>query len=550
MNSHLLTLGADFLHLQEDGNRFSDVYLQLRKKFMVQRYSPPKNEQLHEPEASYLKDKNPAPTLTEKHLRAVWYDGKFEHRNLKLVDGRKISIVSPGVWNSGEGPDFKDAELRIENQILRGDVEVHLRSSDWHQHGHSRDPKYNQVILHLVLFHNLRTESVQNREGKKVPQLELKDALSGSWETLAKTFEVEGYPYKSNALLGECGKAMGLPGRIHLEKYDAVQLLFRLAGDSRILLKGEPYQNLTKKSDLFEQLDRLLYSKIVEGLGYSQNKAAMKELAGRVSYDFMKRSIQRTSGEMRTLRIQAILFGAAGLIPMLSSSFDDETTRFVSALSFEWNEISSGIEPMKKSQWLFRGLRPHNFPTRRLAGLSYFLAEHMEKGLFLTALEIVRNWEKPEKTHEAKIFSQRFEQVQKFLFQSGWGYFGVHANFGGNKFLHKVALIGEERSLTIWVNAILPFLVRWCRENKKDKLEEELYCFWKRIQTLSNNNISKMMLHRLLGSRGANFSVEKEQTQQGLIQLFQDFCDTKPTACIGCPFPRLVSLTIPELLRG
>ncbi|MCS7001422.1 MAG: DUF2851 family protein, partial [Dehalococcoidia bacterium] len=66
-------------------------------------------------------------------------------------DQRDVTVVYPGRRVGGPGPDFRDAILAFpDGQILRGDIEIHVRAADWTAHGHHRDPAYNGVVLHVV----------------------------------------------------------------------------------------------------------------------------------------------------------------------------------------------------------------------------------------------------------------------------------------------------------------------------------------------------------------------------------------------------------------
>lgn len=520
--------------------RFSEAYLQLRQRFMIERLLPVVQGQVREPQETYLKAKDHSSTLTEKHLRAVWYDLRFERRGLKLTDGRKISVIHPGEWNTGEGPDFTGARIKIEDVPVCGDAELHLRASDWVRHGHHENEKYNQVVLHVVLVNDLKQDHPQTQKGDPIVQLELQDALTQEFGVHLTSLTLEDYPYRSNVLLGQCGKALGFPEKQFLERSAFVEQLIKAAGDGRILLKGQKPQFINFASGHsalkpLEELDTELYKKIMEGLGYVQNKQPMMQLAQRVPYSFLKRAVQKLSGEQRIFRFQAILFGAGGLLPDTAQSLDQETQDFVQLLWSEWDLFRSAIQPMKKSDWTFHGVRPNNFPTRRLAGLSHFLNQNMDEGIFKTALAIVQGWKRENLKPVDLVW-----QTKKMLFQSGWGYFGLRASFGSKKFSKACALIGEDRSLAIWVNSFLPLLTAWSREQNERLLEEQLYRVWEQIPVLDKNKISKTMLLRFLGAAGDSFEVKKEKTQQGLIQIFQDFCDTKPNACIGCPFPRLV----------
>lgn len=534
---------SDPVQTLQDRNRFSDRYLELREDYRIR---PPRIHHLREPRGKYLKDKNESKTLTEKHFRAVWYENRYERRGLRLADGRKISVVLPGEWNTGEGPDFLNAEIRIEDGVIQGDVEIHLRASDWIKHGHQKDSKYNRVILHVVLFGENGKVSARTQEGKEIPQLELKDSLT-DLDQLLESFDIENYPYKTAAFLGQCGKSLGLPSRIHPEKYEFIHLLLNTAGDGRILIKGkmQEFKDGNGKLKNFDELDSVIYSKILEGLGYSQNKIPMITLSKNVPYSLIKNVIKKTPVELGILRLEAIFFGASGLLPVLDNQYDEETKKYLSDLHAEWKKYGNGIKVMSKSEWVFKGIRPHNYPTRRLSGMSYYLSKNVDSGLFQSVLNQMNEWN----NHGSGDARKSRQQIQKTLIQSGEGYFGVRAIFGGKKFLRKAALIGEERSLIVWVNTFLPLLAVWARENDQINAEENLHRLWIEISTKNQNRISKVMLGRILGSKADSIKINKEHLQQGLIQIFQDFCDTKLSGCTGCSFPRLMLLSSNDLLR-
>ena len=90
--------------------------------------------------------------LTERQVQAIWYDAALRPKNLVTRRGSEVSVVSPGVWNLGAGPDFKGAVLEIgrERRRVVGDVEIHLCPSDWDFHRHGADPNYRNVIAHVT----------------------------------------------------------------------------------------------------------------------------------------------------------------------------------------------------------------------------------------------------------------------------------------------------------------------------------------------------------------------------------------------------------------
>jgi hypothetical protein len=91
-------------------------------------------------------------SFPEKLFQRIWARREFDARDARTADGRRMKIVHPGLWNHLGGPDFREARVEIEGELLTGDVELHLRVQDWAAHGHSNDPAYANVVLHVVLF--------------------------------------------------------------------------------------------------------------------------------------------------------------------------------------------------------------------------------------------------------------------------------------------------------------------------------------------------------------------------------------------------------------
>ena len=106
----------------------------------------------------------------ELALSAAWHGGLS--RSLVTVDGTPLTVVFRGNWSHGFGPDFADAMIRFgEHDLRTGGVEIHHRASDWMRHGHHLDPRYNDVILHVVS--RLDTAEVRRLDGAIVPAVVL-----------------------------------------------------------------------------------------------------------------------------------------------------------------------------------------------------------------------------------------------------------------------------------------------------------------------------------------------------------------------------------------
>jgi len=113
--------------------------------------------------------------MQEDLLHFVWKHRLFELSTLETVGGESITLHKTGRHNHSSGPDFLEADLTIGGVRWVGSVEIHVRSSDWHHHGHSGDPAYANVVLHVVFEDD---KPVLNPDGMRIPTLVLNGRLS------------------------------------------------------------------------------------------------------------------------------------------------------------------------------------------------------------------------------------------------------------------------------------------------------------------------------------------------------------------------------------
>lgn len=125
-------------------------------------------------------------TVAERVLQKIWLQRDFDFSAARLTDGRRLDIISPGEWNLLGGPDFHGVQLRIDGREMRGDVEVHFHDTDWRAHGHSSNPAYDGVVLHVLLFPpENRAAPVLLRNGTVLPTLVLLPLLYRDLEEYA-----------------------------------------------------------------------------------------------------------------------------------------------------------------------------------------------------------------------------------------------------------------------------------------------------------------------------------------------------------------------------
>ena len=116
--------------------------------------------------------------MQETLLHHIWNFKKFDFLNATTQQGQQLIISSVGIHNTTQsGPDFFNAKLKIDDQLWAGNVELHLKSSDWYAHRHEKDPAYDNVILHVVWEHDVE---IYRKDGQPIPTLTLKELVSES----------------------------------------------------------------------------------------------------------------------------------------------------------------------------------------------------------------------------------------------------------------------------------------------------------------------------------------------------------------------------------
>jgi hypothetical protein len=131
-------------------------------------------------------------SFPEKLLQKIWLRGDFDRASAVTLDGRRVRVVHPGKWNLLGGPDFASARVRFDDgREVTGDVELHLRASDWDAHGHARDPAYDRVLLHVVLFPPEARHITRGAGGELIPVLALLPLLHRGLEEFAADEAVE-----------------------------------------------------------------------------------------------------------------------------------------------------------------------------------------------------------------------------------------------------------------------------------------------------------------------------------------------------------------------
>lgn len=520
------------LVLPEEEN-FTDRYLKLSKNLFLVRDKDMDYQQI-------------PLSLNEKILRIIWYEQKFERRGLRTVGGKKICITSPGEWNLDEGPDFKGAEIRFGEKIISGDIEVDLKASDWKKHRHNRDEKYNQVILHIFFLNNRKKEKIARKANQEYAErVELRGVLREDY--LPNPEDMGDYPFRAYLKRGNCGK------KISVRSYPLVEKLLLWAGAGRFLLKTERFNQRLLQSSF----NQLLYEGVMEGLGYKANREPMLTLARLLPLRKIIKYAENFSSEACPARgkiylLETLYFYLSGLLPRTElvrggpeekyfSPSCPETKIYLEKLWTILKDYQKFLpSPLHPSRWVFKAVRPANFPLRRLSGMSRFLNCHwqeVKEDFFLSFYKKIKT-------------TNSINELKKIFFQHGEGYFANHSQFSEKKSKKVYALIGEERVSAILVNTVFPLFYLYALRENDLVTQKIVYSFYHSLKRINTNHIAKLMAYRLFGvEKIRQFPIESEQKQQGLLQIFQDFCETRISACAQCFFPQIFDLSIGEIIK-
>lgn len=413
--------------------------------------------------------------MNEALLMYAWKFRCFRPAQLKTTEGTEITILKPGKENTDAGPDFFMSELKLGDTHWVGNVEIHVKSSDWNLHQHQHDPSYNNVILHVVYIHDKEIDIV----GKQVPTLQLKDYLPADF--------LERFRSISNGS-GQsipCEKLLSGVAPIHINSCLSRMLV------ERLIQRTEQIKFLYDSTN--QNLLETFYQWLFIGFGQKVNKEAFHQLARTAPFSLVKKHTNEL------IQIEAMLFGVSGLLPI---STQDEYLLKLNKI-YNYQRQKHGLEELPKSVWKFLRMRPSNFPTLRIAQLSQLLRLH-------PALETLFTDDVDEKSLalQMKVELHPFWQ-NRFSFETSPR---VVDKQTGKDFIKHLQL-----------NVIIPF--RYFRahligENEVDEMERMIAAL-----PPEKNSITRKM-------EKAGFENTNAAKSQALIQLHNLYCEEKK--CLLC----------------
>ncbi len=413
--------------------------------------------------------------MTEKLLQFIWQFQYFNKQSLTTDDGSALNVLHPGQLNTNQGPDFSQGKIKINDTVWAGNIELHLKSSDWHLHNHSTDKNYNNVILHVVWQNDATIPDVN---GQNIPTLELQ-------------------PYVSKILLQKYEQLMQNQGFVPCENY--LPVLSGIAWFSwkerlaieRLMRKAKEVLVLLKESN--DHWEEVFWWMLAKNFGIPVNAEAFQNIARSVSINILAKHKNQLH------QLEALLLGQAGL---LNGDFTDD---YPIMLQKEYRFLSKkySLQPINKEPAFLR-MRPANFPTVRLAQLAMLINQSTH--LF-------------SRIKDAKTVAE----VQVLLTVTANDYWHYHYTFNEST-PYSPKSLGKQMANNIIINTVIPVLFAY-GVNRNEQKWKDIPVKWLLQLPPEQNTITRKWKEKEVLNQNAMDS-------QALIELKKNYCDKR--ICLDC----------------
>lgn len=416
--------------------------------------------------------------MNEDFIQYLWKHKKFDFSNLKTTNNESVLLQKVGEHNEvNSGPDFFNAQLIIDNQKWAGNVEIHVKSSDWYVHHHENDAAYDNVILHVVWEDDIE---IFRKNNTRIPSLQLKDYVDKTilvqYQKLFQSKELQWI---------QCEKQLKEVSDFTIANWQERLYLERLEQ------KAELIKELLENSS--NDWEAVLFKLLVKNFGLNVNRDAFMSLAN--SFDFS--ILRKCSNSLEQL--EALFYGQGKLLDSLS-----EVT-YVQNLVKEYEFLKGkfGLENQGVLPFQFFRLRPPNFPTIRIAQLAnlYF----RNKQLFSEMIQTVE-----------------LEELYQLFDVDTHDFWKTHYTFEKESPSKKKRITKSFIHLIV-LNTVIPLKFLYAKSQGKN-IEEEILRLLSQLPPEKNAIIDNF--------RSLGVGIEDGLHSQAMIQLKNKYCDQK--ACLQC----------------
>lgn len=413
----------------------------------------------------------------EDFIHYLWKYSLFCKQAYQTATAESLEVISVGFHNMNAGPDFESAKIKIGSTLWIGNVEIHLKSSDWIRHQHQFDPAYENVILHVVYSHD---QNIYRSDGTEIPVFEVKGLIPSH---IADNY---------SELMAQMA---WIPCERFISNIDSIHLKNWL---SRILV-----ERLEEKSKQINELlveykgswEDAFYIMLARNFGFKTNA---------LPFEMMARTLARqliAKYKDKPLQVEALVFGSAGFLNEMFSEV------YPNAIMQEYRFLKKkhGLKAIDKYLWKYMRLRPRNFPTLRLAQFSALI------------LKSNHLFSKIKAENDIKNIFRFFKDIPINK------YWDNHYRFG-KECPNSSSSLGDEAINNIIINTVVAFSFAYGLEHDdKDQLNKSISLLEK-IEAENNSFIKRFV--------ELNCIPENAAQSQALIQLKKSYCDKKK--CLSC----------------
>jgi len=414
--------------------------------------------------------------MKEDFLHYIWKHQMFSKRDLVTTAAKNVIIQSVGLHNQNSGPDFLNAKIEIENLVWAGNVEIHVRSSDWYLHQHESDVNYDTVVLHVVWVDDVE---VFDKSNKPIPTLEISNFIQtnvlGSYHRL----------FSEDLRWIPCEKQIATVDSFVLENWKVRMYFDRLEAKSQVI------NSLLLRSN--NNYEAVLFTLLLKNFGLNINGEAFLNLANSIDFSII-RKVQND-----VLKLNALLFGQAGFLE------DDVEEAYHKKLQKEYAYLQHKFKllPMSNAQFQFFKMRPNNFPTIRIAQVVGVYHQH--QSLFSKLMNI-RSIEEC-----YPLFNVSLNQ----FWQTHYTFYKVSPK--------KIKKITKRFVDLLLINTIIPLKFSYLK-SLNTNVDEEFLSFLKNIKAERNAIVSKFSELKIRAQNAFD--------SQALLELKNNYCANK--RCLEC----------------
>ena len=410
----------------------------------------------------------------------LWKHRMFGNTILSTT-GKEIEIVNPGLHNLDAGPDFSAAVIRTDEMEWGGNVEIHVKASDWKKHGHHTNPAYDTVILHIV---GIDDEKVCRTDGT--------DILQACVAPPAEFFN------RYVILTEKIDTPTCLPWINTIPTLNKADWVSSL-GLERLQQKADYMMQVLKSGN--GNWQQTLFIILARAMGFGLNGVPFEMLAKSLPLNFVMRHRDNPN------QIEALVFGQAGMLEAGFYAYDE----YYQTLCREYGFLSKkySLTPLDPTVWKYSRTRPGNFPHRRIALLSAMLADGMQ--LYSDILEAAGDY-------------NRLMDCLDFRASSYWLH---HTRFGQPESEVPIAsTLSRSSKEIILINVMAPFYYAYGAFTGNSEMAE------KGQDLLRDLNAEKNSILNLWQNHGLKATTAFES--QALLQLRKNYCDR--SRCLECRF--------------